>query len=203
MKILLLEEQPLCQEVLSAILTARFVGAQVEVATSYDMAIAQLAQGRPDLVIADFTTGDLSAGPGVEGLVQAARPTIVIVLDGRPVAAHVRRARSAGARAYISKTSSRDLIDAAIGLAAAGGAYFPEMEEGPVRQGRGARALSPRQAEVLQLLLDGLSNAEIAARMSISVATVKLHVHAVLKALGARNRTELVLLHAGALQAHG
>ena len=54
-------------------------------------------------------------------------------------------------------------------------------------------ALTPRQAEIQRLLRDGLSNRDIAARLGIGEGTVKLHVSAILKRLGARNRTEAAL----------
>jgi DNA-binding NarL/FixJ family response regulator len=64
-----------------------------------------------------------------------------------------------------------------------------------------AAPLTERQHEVLEMLSMGLSNKTIASRLSLSVGTVKLHVAAVLRALRARNRLDLVLRHAAALNA--
>lgn len=82
-------------------------------------------------------------------------------------------------------------------LVAAGGEYFPPTpaEPTPVEEvAEGRRGLSPRQVQVLEQIMLGKANREIAARLGISAATVKLHVHAILKAIGARNRTEAALL---------
>ena len=59
---------------------------------------------------------------------------------------------------------------------------------------RATRSLTPRQAEVFGLMVEGLSNAEIADRLLVSIATVKSHVHQVLRALGAVNRVEAIAL---------
>lgn len=64
-----------------------------------------------------------------------------------------------------------------------------------------AAPLTERQHEVLEMLSMGLSNKTIASRLSLSVGTVKLHVAAVLHGLQARNRLDLVLRRAGALNA--
>lgn len=195
MRILLVEEQPLFQEVLTALLTTRFGQVEVNSVASVEPAIENLRSARADLVLVDFSSGDVCGRPGFEGIVQSALPGQVIALDARIIGSHARRAKAAGAKGYIPKTFTRDLIDAAIGLVTAGGEYFPQVDASTQSAHEGARAaLSPRQAEVLDLMLNGSTNAEIAQALGISVATVKLHVHAILKATGARNRTEVVLI---------
>jgi DNA-binding NarL/FixJ family response regulator len=193
MRILLLDEQPLFRAALVALLRERLGVGEVEVECPASVAEARQALGRrpAQLVLADFASGDVCGHPGLEGVVEAAgHAAVVAALDARPVAEHARRARSAGARAYLPKTASPELLEAALALLLAGGSYFPELESAPRRAG--AR-LSPRQTAVMELLDRGLRNHEIAQSLGISVATVKLHVHAILKATGARSRTELLV----------
>jgi DNA-binding NarL/FixJ family response regulator len=194
MRILLLEEHPLFREALIDVLQKRLGQIETEFATTVAEALAALARAPVDLVVADFSAADVGGRPGLEGVVQAAAGASVAAFDTRTVASHARRTAAAGAKAYIPKTSTRELIDAALGVVLAGGSYFPELAS--MRPGDHARAgfgLSPRQAQVLELLHNGLSNSEIARALGIAVATVKLHVHAILKATGARNRTDLLV----------
>jgi DNA-binding NarL/FixJ family response regulator len=194
MKALLLEDHPLCQQALAEMLRARVGKIEIECVTTVDAALLELNQSPRQLVVVAFATADVCGQPGLEGIVKAAGDALVVALDERPILSHVRRALAAGVKGYIPKTSSRELIDAALGVVLAGGTYIPELAatppaEPPPRHNR----LSPRQIEVLELLHKGFSNSEIARVLEISVATAKLHVHAILKATGARNRTALLV----------
>jgi DNA-binding NarL/FixJ family response regulator len=194
MKFIIIVEQPLFQNALVDLLNNRFDRIDVECVITAAAAIECLDSTSADLVLADFSVDDVRGRPGFEGVVSAAGAAKVVALDARPVNAHCRRAFAAGARGYISMTSSPDLIGAAVALVMAGGVYAPPKEEGGLPPSPPPSAvLSPRQVEVRDLLLEGRTNAEIAAALSISIATAKLHVHAVLRATGARNRIDLVL----------
>ena len=194
MKVLLLDDHPLCREAVIDLLSRRVGSVEPECVGTVSAALSALDRGPRQLVIADFSTGDVCGHPGIEGVVNAAGEAPVAALDVHPIHAHARRAELAGARAYIPKTSSRELIDAAIGVVHAGGSYFPEIApKGAAPSESPGRRLSPRRAEVLNLLNRGLRNNEIAEALGISVATVKLHVHAILKITGARSRTDLVV----------
>lgn len=197
MRTLLVEDQPIYREVLCRLLEARFGELDSCSAHGVDDALLCLGRHGSDLVFADFSTGDVSASGRFEELVRTAGDTPVIALDRRLVPSHLKRALSAGARAYIAKTSTRELIDAAIGVVLAGGFYFPRAsgDGALVEEALAAwvSGLSPRQAQVLGLMMLGRSNGQIATELGISVPTVKLHVHAVLRSAGVRNRTEAVL----------
>ena len=204
MKILLLEDHPVCRDALVEILRNRVGPIETECVATVAEAQAALSRSPAQLVIVDFGTGDVCGRPGLEGLAADAGEAIVATLDHRLVPSHVRRAQAAGARAYIPKTSTRELIDAALGVVLAGGSYFPEVAaQRPSERASGVARLSPRQGEVLDLLHRGLSNGEIAQTLGISVATVKLHVHAILKATGARNRTDLLVRNIQAVGSAG
>ena len=192
MKVLLVEDQPLCRDALIDMLGKRLGEVRAECVDGVDEALAIIRRSPPRLIIADFATGDVCGQPGLEGLIRAAEGAVVATLDTRPIASHARRAQRAGAQAYIPKTSSPELIDAALGVVLAGGRYFPELGAA-IADAAPSPQLSPRQSEVLDLVQKGLRNSEIAAALGISVATVKLHVHAILKAMGARSRTDLLL----------
>lgn len=195
MNVLILEDLPIFREALIDILGKRVDPVAAQCVTTAAEALEALCREQPQLIFADLSLVPAAGHQALDGLVEAGRGAIIAALDARPSATQVRRAQLAGAKAYIPMTSTRELIDAALGLLLAGGSYFPELPSSARPQDRASAQprLSPRQGEVLELLHKGFSNSEIAEALGISVATVKLHVHAILKATGARNRTSLVV----------
>lgn len=194
MQILLITEQPLYEEALSDILRRRFTDAAIRCAPTFDVALTATVEDAPSMILASLSVGGLDER-GLARLIEAAPDAAVIALDMRLDPAVARRVVASGARGYIPMTYTRELIDAAIGVVSAGGAYFPQARAETIPFPRpSARRLSKRQMEVLGLLLLGRTNQEIADALGISLPTVKLHVHAILNATGARNRTEAALL---------
>lgn len=201
MEVLIIDDQPVFRETLAELVGKRFAGASVRLAKDLEAGLALLAQRRSDLIIADLSSPGLQTEAGLKLLIERAESRPVLAMDGRRYGRNLDRARRAGTRGYLTKTSTRALMDAAIALVAAGGAYHPIDSDGEEDQDSGpAKALSPRQLQVLRGLTQGKSNREIAADLGIAEATVKLHVHAILNATGARNRTEAALL---GREAHG
>ncbi len=163
-----------------------------------------------DLVIADLL---LPGEDGFEGLKELrnnlpdAAVVVVSMLEDRN---DVIRALECGASGFIPKSSSSEVMLSALRLVFAGGLYLPPSlltDAGTAavqRPGRtdGARpgatrirsdVLTPRQHDVLDELGTGKSNREIANELGLAVGTVKVHVTAILKALGVKNRTQAVL----------
>ncbi|NBC12281.1 MAG: response regulator [Gammaproteobacteria bacterium] len=130
----------------------------------------------------------------------------VVVLSASESAAHVRAALELGAAGYVPKSSSSELLISALKLVLAGGVYMPAalMQAAPQpaeamsarlpQAGELSTLLTGRQQEVLRLLGRGWSNKQIARALAVSDNTVKVHVAAVLRLLGASNRTEAVML---------
>ncbi len=117
---------------------------------------------------------------------------------------HKRKALDIGASGYVTKTEPRSTIEEAIRMVAGGGIYVPREflnpDSAPLAN-RGAPdardplqvSITPRQREVLALVAQGKSNKAVARDLDLTENTVKIHVAAVLKALGVRNRTEAVM----------
>lgn len=188
---LIVDDQAFCIDRLSKMIRERSPRATVRVAGSLGMALAALAERPADLVVIEYSLPDLGREAGVARLRSQTRGA-VLVMDARhdPVAA--RACMTVGAEGYVTRSSSPELVGAAMALVMAGGRYFPEMEEPPA--GEEVRRLTVRQIEVLGALMQGCTNLEIAARLGIALPTVKLHVRAILGALGARNRTEAAMI---------
>ncbi len=194
LEVLIVDDQALCIGQLSEMVRERAPDASIEVADQLDGAAARLAGVRPDLVVVELSLPGLGREAGV-GMLARLTTAPVLVLDARHDAEAMRACAAAGASGYATRASSRDLVAAAIAVLLAGGRYFPTSEnltlETPAPP---APVLSGRQAEILSGLMRGQTNLEIGERLGIALPTVKVHVRAVLRALGARNRTEAALL---------
>ena len=129
---------------------------------------------------------------------QAHPETRIVVLANRPTSGECNQMLSFGATACLSKeTEARDIISA-IHLASRGMHVLPRSAAaggGVDRLGtQGAELLTPREAEVLELLQDGSTNAEIALELSIGIETVRTHARNIYRKLGIASRRELARL---------
>ncbi|MEM7366242.1 MAG: response regulator transcription factor [Pseudomonadota bacterium] len=128
----------------------------------------------------------------------------LVVVSGNEDPSTIRKAIDLGASGYIPKSSSPEILTAALQLVLAGGCYLPPHvlddvapaspqqintgDEGPLSE------LSERQLCVLAMAVQGKLNKVIASELNIAEGTVKAHLSAAFKALGARNRTEAVYI---------
>jgi DNA-binding NarL/FixJ family response regulator len=155
----------------------------------------EAAAERPlDMLVAELTAEDPEFRE-LKAAADAIRPA-PLVLFSVLSPAEVQAAYEAGVKGCIPKTAPPELITAALRLILAGGLYFSDFSSLSSRQRTETplrTRLSSRQLEVLRLIEMGQTNKEIAKALGISVATVKLHVQAILNITGARNRTEAAL----------
>jgi DNA-binding NarL/FixJ family response regulator len=181
------------------------------VAADGDEAVALAAQLRPDIVLMDLRMPRCDGVEATRLLRERAPDIAVVVLTTYADDRSVLDALRAGARGYLTKdagaaeirqalrqvTSGQAAIDPAVQLhlveAIADDPAGPAAP--PARGGAAPRlpdGLTPREAEVLTLIAEGLSNAEIAARLVVSEATVKSHINHLLAKTGARDRAQAV-----------
>ncbi len=167
-------------------------------------AIAQARRYGPHVVLMDIRM------PGMDGLeatrrILAADPDArILILTTFDLEEYVYEALTAGASGFVLKDDPPEQLIAAIRTVAAGDALLsPAVTKGVIRRFArlerpgsppGLDELTEREHEVLRLLADGLSNAEIAQAMFVSEATVKTHVTHVLRKLGLRDRVQAVVL---------
>ncbi len=174
-------------------------------------ALVELAEAHPsaDLVLLDLNM------PGAHGFsalahVRATFPALpVVVISAREEPALMRRAIGHGAAGFVPKSADIATIGAALRAVldgdtwlppgvAAGGPLDPEEED----LARRIADLTPQQYRVLAMVCNGLLNKQIAWELNVSEATIKAHMTAILRKLGAHSRTQAVLL-AGRLTLDG
>jgi DNA-binding NarL/FixJ family response regulator len=196
MKMLVVDDHAVLRQGMTALLTEAGAADVVLHAASLSDGLA-LAAGHPDAdaVLLDLNLPDASGAVAVCAFVEL-NPTLpILVVSASEDPADVRRALDAGALGYVPKSASPETLVSAVRLVTGGGVYVPPLMLQPGAQAAAAAgaaldALTPRQRQVLASLAAGLSNKEIGRRYDLSEKTVKVHVGAILRALGVANRTQ-------------
>ena len=151
---------------------------------------------RPQVALLDIRM------PGLDGITiarmarDAGIQTAALMLTSYDANQYVLAALRAGARGYLLKTATMDTLSKAIRIAARGGFYL-DSEVASAVEGSDNFAPEPvsvREREVLLLAARGLSGKEIAAKLYISERTVQTHLASIYDKLGAKNKTEAMLL---------
>lgn len=196
MKVLIADDHPLVRDALAR--TVRELDADAEVLQAGDFAgLLRAAQ----LSAADFAIVDLQM-PGMDGVaglrrLREAVPTLpVVVASGQEDAATIRAVLGAGAMGFIPKSERPEVLVGALRLVRLGGTYVPPrlLEAAPaVPTAVRVADFTPRQLEVLRLLMRGEPNKLIARQLDLTEGTVKIHIAAILRTLQVRNRTEAVV----------
>jgi two-component system, NarL family, nitrate/nitrite response regulator NarL len=153
---------------------------------------ATLAEHQPKVAIINF--GSLRTPVEVHRLHAAHPDTRLLVLANRPTPSDCNQMLAFGATACLSKeTQARDILNA-IHLASRGLHVLPRTVADFAPEPLGPELLTPREADVLEHLQAGRSNAEIALALSVSVETVRTHRRNIYRKLGVRTRRELASL---------
>jgi DNA-binding NarL/FixJ family response regulator len=157
---------------------------------SRDRLASTLADCKPDVAILNF--GSLSTPAELRELHSSVPDTRLLVLANHPSAAECRQMIGFGATACLAKsTEARDVLHA-IYLASRGLHVLPPTTAGPqAYEPAGPAPLTAREADVLELLQGGRSNAEIAASLHVGVETIRTHVRNIYRKLGVSSRREL------------
>jgi DNA-binding NarL/FixJ family response regulator len=150
---------------------------------------AVLSSLRPTVAILNF--GSLRTASEVRKLHSAYPDTRLLLLASRPTAAESSQMLAFGASACLSKsTEGRDIVNA-IHLASRGLQVLPQAALEP-KSSVGPELVTAREAQVLEMLQVGRSNAEIASMLSVSIETVRTHARHIYRKLGVSTRRELV-----------
>jgi NarL family two-component system response regulator LiaR len=168
-------------------------------AASGEEAVRLAEQHVPDVILMDLIMPGMDGVEATRRVKQASPRSQVVMLTSYHEDEHIFPALKAGALSYVLKDISADELGAAVRKAAAGEAVLhPRVAARVIKelQGRRAEALNPftelseRELEVLKLIADGLSNAEMARKLFLSEKTIKAHVSNILSKLHLADRTQ-------------
>ena len=168
-------------------------------AASGEEALALCREVKPDVVLMDMVMPGMDGAEATQAIRHHHPDTHVIALTSFQQGDLVERAMKAGAISYLLKDVSATELAEAIRAAQAGQARLAaEAAQALVEAAHHGldigQDLTPREREVLTLMVEGLTNAKIAQRLVVSQSTVKFHVSSVLSKLGADNRSQAVAL---------
>jgi len=200
-RVVLADDQRVVREGLGTLLGLLDGIELVGTAADGEEAIALTAARDPDVVLIDLRMPRMDGIEAIRRLAERGERPRTIALTTYADDASVLGALRAGARGYLTKDASAEQIRAAVEAVARGEAAIdPAVQHHVLAALAEPRAepelpdgLTPREAEVLALIADGLTNTEIAERLVVSAATVKSHVNHIFAKAGVRDRAQAVV----------
>lgn len=151
-------------------------------------------QLRPQVVVMDCALPGMNGLQATRQIIEDSPETAVLMLSMHSENTWVRQAIEAGAKGYVLKDALDLELGAAIRKIAAGETVFdPKVEQRSALRGERNAALTPRELEVLQMIVDGKSNKEIATALELSANTVAVHRANIMNTLGIHKTAELVV----------
>jgi DNA-binding NarL/FixJ family response regulator len=206
LRVLVADDQALVRAGFRMILTADGIDVVAEAENGAD-AVEAVRRTRPDVVLMDIRMPELDGLQATRRILTGApgEPR-VIILTTFDLDHYVYAALTAGASGFLLKDVTPEHLVAAVRLIRSGDALlapsitrrlverFAGRDPAIAATHRDLATLTPRELEVLRLLAQGMSNAELAARLHLSEATVKTHVARILAKLGLRDRVQAVVV---------
>ncbi|GAB5534874.1 MAG: response regulator transcription factor [Rubricoccaceae bacterium] len=203
-RVLIADDQDLVRSGLALLLGAQEGIEVVALAANGEEAVHLAQRHRPDVCLLDIRMPVLDgieatrqlAGPGVE------QPMAVVVVTTFDLDEYVYGALKAGARGFLLKDAGPELLAQAVRAAAAGdaliapsvtGRLLATFASGAPSQAEPLEPLTDREEDVLAAVAKGLTNAEVADALFVSLSTVKTHLSSLMGKLEARNRVELAI----------
>lgn len=199
MKILIVDDHALFREGLSLVLHELEDDIAILDASDSDSAIQHVTDNPDlDLVLLDLNMPGRDGFSALDTFTRQYPALPIVILSASTQRSDIQRCLDAGAVGYIPKETTSSVMLNALRLVLSGGIYTPPniMLETDAQTGGAVsddNGLTPRQLQVLALLVQGYSNKEIARQMELAEATVKMHVTSILKSLGVNNRTQAAM----------
>lgn len=212
MKTLLVDDHSLFREGLALLITQGFPQLQLQQAGDIAEAMRQL-EAHPDteLLLLDLALPDSAGTSGLIHLREHAPHVTIVVLSADDSPETVLAAIDAGAAGFIPKTARSGVMQQALRTVLAGGVYLPSAvllaprddaadsagvaaaSDSPAADADVVTGLTPRQTDVLRLLIEGKPNKLICRELDLAESTVKTHLASIFRRLGASSRTQAVV----------
>jgi len=196
-RVLIVDDERLFAELLRVALRSADGIEVVDVVHDVQTAVRRMTEARPDVVLADYHLPD-GTGSDIARTVRATLPdTSVLILTGDPSVTVLSDVARSGAVGHLTKDRPFDEVVEGVRAAALGEILFAPSELQRLLLERESRPrplepLTARELEVLQLLAEGASTTQASDQLGISSATLRAHVQAILRKLGAHSRLEAV-----------
>ena len=198
-KCLLVDDHALVRDALALLIALHHPQVDLRQAGRLREARALLAdEPNVDLVLLDLALPDSDGVATLSALREVAPDARIVVLSADEREETVLAALDAGAAGFIPKSTESGVLRQALATVLAGGVYLPPKVAQEVGHSRGNASidelgLTPRQIDVLRLLVDGGSNKRIARALDLSPSTVKTHLEAIFERLRVNSRTQAVV----------
>ena len=197
-RVLLVDDHPPFREGLRVLLDRHERIQVVGEADDGESALQQLKSLQPDVVVLDCQLPDAD-GPTIAAALRKSQATIkILALSAYDDPTYIRGLLAAGATGYLLKSETLTTIIAAIEAVAQGKSYFSaavqtQLAKLVVGLDQALSPPTPREQEIVVLLAEGLTNAQIGRQLKIAERTVAYHVENLLSKLGVENRTQVVV----------
>lgn len=199
MRVLIVEDDPMMQLGLEQVLSNQPNISLIGIAEDGYLAVETALKEKPDLILMDIGLPRMDGIEATKKIKQALPEIRIVMLTSHTAETEVIAALSSGADAYCIKGASIDRLYAAIEAASDGATYLdPQVAkyvinhlQPPAPQNdRKNTNLSPREFEVLQLMVEGKTNVEIAEELYLSPNTIKTHVRGIMNKLSVDDRVQ-------------
>jgi two-component system NarL family response regulator len=188
-RVLIADDHPVVREGLSALIKRQPDMTVVAEASEGREAIEQFLRHRPDVALIDLRMPQMDGVEVILAIRERAPNARLVVLTTFDGDEGIYRALHAGAKAYLLKDTSSERLLECIHTVHAGKSYLPPDVATKLARRVSSPDLSPRELEVLRLIVDGKSNKEIGDILHVAEGTVKVHVNHILNKLGVSGRT--------------
>ena len=191
-RVLISDDHPVVREGLAAIIDRREDMSVVGQAENGEEALAMFTQHRPDVTLMDLKMPLMDGVTTITKIRQTASDARIIVLTTFEGEEDIYRGLQAGAKAYLLKDSPREELLDTIRAVHSGQTRIPPLVAIKLAQRISQSPLTPREVDVLRLMVAGKTNQEVAAALAIAEGTVKAHINSILDKMNVHDRTQAV-----------
>ncbi|WP_068006167.1 response regulator [Pseudovibrio axinellae] len=198
-RFIIADDHPLFRGAMRQTIEKQFASVKIIEAGSLDEVTAALDQEEDvDLILLDLSMPGMRGFSGLMYLRAQYVGVPIVVVSGTEDPTTIRSAIEFGASGYIPKSLGIDVIQDGVSVVLEGGVWIPpdidlNSVDEATKMAQRLASLTPQQVRVLMMLSQGLLNKQIAYELSVSEATVKAHVSAILQKLGVESRTQAVI----------
>jgi DNA-binding NarL/FixJ family response regulator len=189
-RVLVVDDHPVVRRGLHSMLDGESGISVVGMASCGNEGLQMAEKLNPDVVLLDLRMSDIGGVEVINALRAARRDCRILVLTNYQLDEDIFNAIEAGALGYLLKSASQEEVIEAIRVVSQGKRRIPSALAARLAERVGRSTLSSREQEVLELVVNGLTNKEIAHALGISDITARNHVISVLAKLDAKDRTE-------------